>query len=323
MTPQQQHEIRKGILQYFAEFGEDIGNVIARELLDRGGFPALFQKLGVPDPVAPEDRYVALLSYLRKRGTAAFLDALTGLSKSYKLGVAEDAEALREHDRRRLELEVQERRRAAARRDGPDQQASSTDVHGRTTQHGSSQRDSQPNTPTSQQGSDSGKGSIKEAIAAARDAAGVTPKPAAPTTHRSSSQETAKLPAPASPTARTGVPESRSPSGTGAVKRIVPAAPSPTGAPVEGRVEAPLLPAPPPPPGTYDARTPSWDPAKPHDPQGEWPAMERRSGVERRSRPDPRSKTEVVFKNRRYGKERRSGKERRRNWPKGGHKPPL
>lgn len=84
------------------------------------------------------------------------------------------------------------------------------------------------------------------------------------------------------------------------------------------RRNVPLKPGIPPKPGTFDDSTPAFDPNKPNNPAGEWPAVERRSGRERRRTPDPRGQIDVVYRNRRFGKDRRSGKERRKNWPKGG-----
>ncbi|MBI1290852.1 hypothetical protein GC173_06355 [bacterium] len=80
----------------------------------------------------------------------------------------------------------------------------------------------------------------------------------------------------------------------------------------------PLKPGIPPEPGTFDAKTPSWDPSKPHDPAGKWPEVERRSGRERRKGPR-RNEVEITYRNRRFGKDRRAETERRRNWPRGGH----
>jgi hypothetical protein len=80
----------------------------------------------------------------------------------------------------------------------------------------------------------------------------------------------------------------------------------------------PLKPGIPPDPGTFERGNPSWDPDKPHDPNGKWPEVERRSGRERR-RVERRKELDIVYKNRRYGKDRRVGEERRKNWPKDGH----
>jgi hypothetical protein len=96
---------------------------------------------------------------------------------------------------------------------------------------------------------------------------------------------------------------------------LAPAAPQPS------FPSGPLRPAPPPEAGSFDVRTPSWDASKPHDPEGMWPAVERRSGRERRRQEDRRKKIDIVYKNSRFGKDRRSTTERRKNWPTEGHKP--
>lgn len=83
--------------------------------------------------------------------------------------------------------------------------------------------------------------------------------------------------------------------------------------------KGPLVAAPAPEPGTYDEKTPSWDSAKPRDPMGVWPDVERRSGKERRRKPDRRKDVDIVYQNKRYGGDRRQSGERRKNWPKGGH----
>lgn len=89
-----------------------------------------------------------------------------------------------------------------------------------------------------------------------------------------------------------------------------------------GFPKGPLIAAPPPVPGSFDANTLPYDPSKPHDPTGVWPQVERRSGRERRRQADRRQALEVVYKNRRFGKDRRKGpKERRRNWPPEGFRP--
>ncbi|MDX2177747.1 MAG: hypothetical protein SF028_14895 [Candidatus Sumerlaeia bacterium] len=208
--------LRHSIRLYFSEFGPDLAEALAAELVDRGGFSKLFAKIGEPLPPGNEERYQRLAEIIRQRG-AARLMALLGAST-----------------------------RAPA---------------------------ADPGTPPP----------VPRAAAA---------KPA---------------PAPAA------APAEAPPSATRA--ELAPATPA-------GRVNIPLKPGIPPKPGTFDERTPAFDPSKPRDPNGEWPAVERRSGKERRQQPDRRSSVELIYKNRRFGKERRSPKERRRNWPRGGVVPP-
>jgi len=118
------------------------------------------------------------------------------------------------------------------------------------------------------------------------------------------------------PTTPTPPPATRTE--TPALPTSLPAAEqTPTGPPFPF---GPLKPGIPPAPGTFDSRTPSWDPKKPYDPNGEWPAVERRSGRERRKGPRRRD-VQITYRNRRFGKDRRTSEERRKNWPRGGHQP--
>ena len=98
--------------------------------------------------------------------------------------------------------------------------------------------------------------------------------------------------------------------------------PSPPGVKWPVLFSGPLQPGPSPDGSATAARGPAWDPSKPYDPEGTWPAVERRNGIERRSGADRRGSVEMIFKNKRYGKDRRTSGERRKNWPVKGFKRP-
>lgn len=273
----QVHALKASIETYYAEFGRDIARVISTELVDKGGFEVLLPKLGLNDPIEVSARYLALLEYLRTKGTGLFLSKVSGLDKDFRIAAANTMAIQSDNDRRLREMAIREAKRREQAKLQKDYRVPTTLVPGK------------PLPPQEPQAVQVGKTA--------------TVKVSLPE-HLSGDEIRM---------AQTGL-KSNAPS---------PAPPAqPAGVAWPVHFKGPLVPGPSPEPGSVNPRSPAWDPGKPYDPAGEWPAVERRSGIERRSGTDRRGSVEMIFKNKRYGKDRRVSGERRKNWPQKGFKRP-
>lgn len=276
-------DARKSIHRYFEEFGYEIGEAIYKELCKPGGINKLLRRLGLPQDGDPSKQYELLITYLRENGTKR-LEEIAGMRPlDYHIGFAkrpEGHEDTKSSGIKPINNRVELAAKALERKKETQKIQAQVDLTAVDTQKLGEKSSPKVKPPTERR--DPSERS--------------TPDPDAP-------QEPAYRPS--SIVTKESIAARKSPYDL--VDR-------------DGYPVGPLIPGTRPKAGTYSSDTPSWDPEKPHDPTGEWPAVERRSGRERRRMPDRRNKFDIVYRNMRYGGERRSDEERRKNWPKNGHK---
>ncbi len=80
-------ELKARIREYFADLGPDVADLLAVHLVDRGGFPPLFARLGVgdPGPQLETERYKTLHAAIKQRGPRKFMEEMGGLSADFQL----------------------------------------------------------------------------------------------------------------------------------------------------------------------------------------------------------------------------------------------
>lgn len=280
--------LREGLRRYFAAFGDDVAEVIFHSMSRYGGLDSVLARLGIEDPGNSDDQYTAVYNFLRHQGKPLFMEKMGGLSKNYQIvPEAIPLEVLKSRQRGN-EVLLKAEREARSKKDGTDRPK---------------QEDTEGNP----------REGIRVYLPSRDDETQNLQRDDDPINPRKTASVAVPSPAP--------VPAPQEPAIAAKVSQMVetPAMTAKAPATIPGtRISVPLKPGAPPEPGTYDERTPAWDPSRSHDPKGAWPAAERRNGIERRQKPDERMEVELIFKNRRFGKDRRQGKERRRNWPRTG-----
>lgn len=335
-------DVRQSIHRYFAEFGHDICEAIYQELGKPGGLPKLLRKLSIPYSTADSnEQYQMLLNHFRHHGTLDF-EQLVGLkSLDFRLEMKAptpvgesrfdilkrtigtgtgtgtgSGEASDKAETRPLPLRSSDQTQMLPKRSPSDTQVDET-VQGKQRIPLSHPLNALPEELRS-------KGSTTK-----------VPKAVAPPVSQATPPPTynSRVSVPGVPLKDVLSAEPKDPAEE-STQRLVPATqakpqatapttlrpvPSPKSAPPPAaREAAPASPADPKASSPGSGADLPYDPSKPHDPNGTWPEVERRSGRERRQKPDRRQAIDIVYKNKRYGKDRRQGGERRKNWPRGG-----
>lgn len=307
--------LKESIRLYYGEFGRDVAALIATELVEKGGFELLLPKLGLIDPLDNSARYHALHNFLKTKGPDALLRKISGLGEDFKIQSADTRDVTQENDRRLTEMALRDARVKRERAAASNVPAGIDPI-----------RPPQKGALSAHPGSYPTPMNPVFANPAVQPGAANTPMQpgAANTPAQPGSVATPMQPGGAATPAFPGAAQTPAQASVKvALQSVLPTpgmAPAAPGAPQQWPVlySGPLRPGTPPTTGTF-TNTPAWDSAKPYDPNGTWPEVERRNGIERRVSPDRRGDVELIFKNRRFGKDRRSKLERRKNWPTKGY----